>query len=121
MGMAISLRLSGGAWTLIKQPAKCSIERYNLTKPGRVTSGLMTMDLVAKKRKFLFEYPVISKVDFEAILDIIDTDEMFFELQYTENDVVKTATVYVGHIPSERFRTNMGWYWKNVNFNLIEQ
>ncbi len=119
-GMNIRLRLAGGTWIKIKVPNGFNIQRYNLTKSGRIANGDMTMDFIAKKRKFLFSYESISKKDFNDILNIVDTTTMFFEIQYVENDVTKTATVYAGHIPSERFRTDMGWYWKDVNFDLIE-
>jgi hypothetical protein len=81
----------------------------------------MVMDLVAKKRKFVFEYSVISGPDLDIILNLIDTTAMFFTLEYVENDVTKTATVYGGEITARRFRTDSGWFWKDVKFNLIEQ
>ena len=43
--------------TTIKTPNKFDYEAYNLTKSGRVASGEMTMDLIAKKRKFLLNVP----------------------------------------------------------------
>lgn len=108
----------------IKEPDVFQISRFNLTKSGRLASGLMTMDFVAKKRKFFFTYNVISSKEMKKILDLIDTEEMFFLLGYYENGEYKEATCYVGEIPSEKFRTApVGglWYWKNFNFNLIEQ
>lgn len=105
----------------IKTPDQFSISRFNLTKSGRTANGMMTMDLVAKKRKFNIGYTVISGKELNKILDIIDTDEMFFTIEYQESGVTKTATVYVGEIPTELFRTDGVWYWKNVTFSLIEQ
>lgn len=111
--------------TPIKQPSDFKIERYNLTKSGRVASGAMTMELVAKKRKFFFTYQVISGKDFQDILNLIDGEEMFFDFEYEENGVIKTAVCYVGAIPSTKFRVQKGtindWYWKDVNFDIIEQ
>jgi hypothetical protein len=105
----------------IKQPFPFTIERYNITKAGRVASGLMTLDLVAKKRKFLFRYSSISGSDMNTILSVIDTNDMFFTISYEENGVAKSATVYAGHIPSELVRSGSEWYWKDVNFDLIER
>lgn len=105
----------------IKEPRKLSKERYNLTKSGRVASGLMTMDLVAKKKKLFLTYEVISGADLTTILDLIDTDEMFFEVQYDDHLGVHTMECYVGLIPQEYFRREQGWYYKNVEFNLIER
>lgn len=105
----------------IKEPTKLKVSRYNLTKSGRVSSGRMTMELVDKKRKLFLEYEVISGADMKQILDLIDGTSMFFTVQWDEYDGTKTATMYVGEIPLEYFRKDKGWYWKNANFDFIEQ
>lgn len=105
----------------VKQPTDFSIERYDLTKSGRVASGKMTMELVAKKRKFLFSYEVMSGTDLDKIRSAIDTEKMFFPLVYIENGVEYHVQVYRGALKYRRFRTDGVWYWKNVQFDLIEQ
>ena len=105
----------------IKKPKDFKISKFNLTKSGRVASGKMVMDLIAKKRKFEFSYEVLSGPELDTILAVIDTDTMFFTISYVENDVEKSATVYVGEISHKKFRTDGVWYWKDVSFNLIEQ
>lgn len=107
--------------TAIKTPHELTVERYNLTKSGRVASGKMTMDLVAKKRKLNLSYEVISGEDFQQILDLIDTEEMFFTVEWLDHKGWQKATCYVGAIPNTYFRRNQGWYYKNVKFALIEQ
>lgn len=106
---------------LIKNPTSFTIERYNLTKSGRLASGLMCMDLIAKKRKFLFRYDVISSDDLNTILTYIDGTAMFFVLTYVENGTTKTATCYAGSIPAKLHRTGSTWYWKEISFDLIER
>lgn len=106
----------------IKRPSTFKIERFNLTKSGRVASGDMTMELVSKKRKFFFTYSAISSKDLNVILDAIwNTNKLFYTLEYVENNEVKTATVYVGSIPSDLHHTGSLWTWTNVDFNLIEK
>ena len=112
------LRING---TNIKTPHNFEIEKYKLTKAGRVASGKMTMDVIAKKRKFIFEYEVLSGRDLDTIVNIIDGNDAFYTLEYEENGVLKTATVYPGAIKAVKFRTDGIWYWKNVHFALIEQ
>jgi hypothetical protein len=34
---------------------------------------------------------------------------------------MKSAAVYCGPIRAKKYRTNMGWYWVDVSFNLIER
>lgn len=106
---------------LVRTPSKFNISRFNLTKSGRVASGKMKMDLVAKKRKLSVEYEVISGSELQQILDIIDTDRMFFTVRYMDHSGWHSITCYVGEIPSEYFRIQMGWYYRGVQFSLIEQ
>lgn len=109
---------------VIKHPSTFKIERYNITESSRVASGLMMMDLIAQKRKFYFTYEAIDEKDWEVILDAIwESGKVFFDLTYVENGKTKTATCYVGSIPSElhRVKDKDHMVWKNVSFNLIER
>lgn len=105
----------------IKDPTDWDVEEYKLTKAGRVASGKMVMDVVAKKRKFVLSYNVLSGTHLKTIRDILYSDASFFTLEYEDNGVLQTATVYVGAIKRKRFRTDGVWYWKDVEFALIEQ
>lgn len=108
----------------IKNPSEFKIERYNITNMERLANAKMVGDLIAKKRKFYFTYEGISGYDLDIILELIwETNELFFPLTYVENGVSKTATVYVGSIPTELHKAGRttNWVWRNVTFNLIEQ
>lgn len=106
---------------LIKEPSEFGVERYKLTKSGRLASGKMTMDIVAKKRKLLFKYDVLSGPDLDIIAEYVDGDIAFFPVTYLENGREVTITVYSGAISYKKFRTDGKWYWKDVSFDLIEQ
>lgn len=119
--MASNFIMNGRA---IKNPSSFKIERYNVTNMERLADAKMVGDLIAKKRKFYFTYEAISGYDLDNILDAIwETTTLFFELKYTENGKNKSATVYVGSIPTELYKAGRttNWVWKNVTFNLIEQ
>lgn len=108
----------------IKNPSRFKIERYNVTNMERLADATMVGDLIAKKRKFYFTYDAISGDDLDTILEAIwDSTTLFFPLEYLENGVSKTATVYVGSIPTDLHRAGIttNWVWKNVTFNLIEK
>jgi hypothetical protein len=108
----------------IKNPSKFKIERYNITNMERLADATMVGDLIAKKRKFYFTYDAISGDELDKILEAIwDSTTLFFPLEYLENGVPKTATVYVGSIPTELHRAGRttNWVWRNVTFNLIEK
>lgn len=105
----------------IKNPTDWDVEEYKLTKAGRVASGKMTMDVIAKKRKFNLSYKVLSGTDLEKIRNILYGDKSFFTLEYEDNGQLRSAIVYVGAIKRKRFRTDGKWYWTDVEFSLIEQ
>jgi hypothetical protein len=102
----------------IKSPDSFRIERYNMTKSGRLASGLMTMELIAKKRKFILKYDSLEGSELQQLLRLIDSDVMFFDFEYTEDGITKIANVYSGDIPTDLARDN---YWKDVEIHLIER
>lgn len=118
--MSMSIKING---INIKQPKTPNMSTFNLTKSGRTASGRMTMDLIAKKRKLLLTYEVLSGDALKTILAQIDNGTMFFEVSFIDNGVPGSFTAYVGEIARELYRSGelSGWYWKNVTFNFIEQ
>lgn len=118
--MSMNIKING---VRIKQPKNPKYSTYNLTKAGRVASGKMMMDLVAKKQKLFFEYEILGGADLQQILNLIDGENMFFLVEFDDFDGPKSFTGYVGEIDRtiQRSNTNSGWYWTNVGFNLIEQ
>ena len=108
----------------VKNPSAFRIERYNVTNMERLANAEMVGDLIAKNRKFYLTYEAISGYDLDVILNAIwETETLFFPLVYIENGVEKTASVYVGSIPTELHRAGRttNWVWRNVTFNLIEK
>jgi len=116
--MAQILTLSGST---IKQPKSFTIEQYYLSKAGRTADGTMHIDKIADKRKFLFEYDALRGDDLTTILAVLQGSNVFFTLTYRDNGVAKSATVYVGAITKQQFRTDGYWVWTDVSFDLIEQ
>lgn len=108
----------------IKNPTKWKIERYNLTKSGRVATGDMVMDIVAKKLKFFLEYKYMTGDELKKVTELLFGDNPFVTLTYEEHDEIKTATVYAGPLSQELFRrATIGdhTYWVGIQFNLIQQ
>ena len=107
----------------IKNPSTFKIERYNVTTMERLSNADMVGDLIAKKLKFYFTYDAISAEDFDDILSaIFEGDSLFFPIEYPTRTGTKTATVYVGSIPSDlHHMSGRNIVWKNVSFNLIER
>lgn len=117
------------AGTTIKTPTEFEIEKFKLSKNGRLANGDMTFDVIARKKKFYFRYEVLDSVELQKIEAVVDAEpaalgdgiDDFFTLTYDEDGVEKTATVYPGAIKKKRFRTGSKWYWKDVTFDLIER
>lgn len=107
--------------TAIKRPSSFDIGSYNLTKAGRVASGKMMLDLIAKKTKLQLAYTTISSVDRSSILNLIDRTTLFFTVTYVEDNVVQTKQMYAGEIQGKQLRTGTVWYWQDFKFDLIEQ
>ena len=109
----------------IKNPSTFKIERYNVTTMTRLSNADMTGDLVTQKHKFYFTYEALSANDLDAILDAVWTSKkLFFTLEYPYQGQQRTATVYVGSIPTDLHRGGAApssWVWKGVTFNLIER
>ena len=108
---------------VIKNPSSFKIERYNVTNMERLANAKMVGDLIAQKLKFYFTYDAITAGELDNILDDIrESKKLFFKLKYVEKKKKKSATVYVGSIPTELHSAkSKEWVWKNVTFNLIEQ
>jgi len=119
MTEGMNIRINGIA---IKPPSDCDIQEYNVTKASRTADATMRLDLIAKKVKLLLVYNVISGAELVLIKNIIYGTDMFFTVEYNDDDgVARLKTMYVGDITRKRFRTEGVWYWKDFKFDLIEQ
>lgn len=105
----------------IKTPTSFDPEVYKITEARRLANGDMAMDYITKKLKFALSYTVLSGPELDTIIDILMSPKSFYNLEYEWNGQVRTAVVYVGAIKANKFRTDGKWYWKNVNFALIER
>ena len=109
----------------IRTPDNFKLSKFNLTKSGRVASGKMTMDLIAKKVKIEISYRGITGIDLDTILDEIDTDEEFFTVEYYDKrGTAMSKTFYTGEIPATLHTRGLGDdddKWRNVELHFIEQ
>lgn len=122
MPIAYPIKING---TTIKTPYPFKVARYNLTKPGRVAAGDMTMTFIAKKAKLFLNYEAISNSDLTTILTEIDSTNMFFTVTYYDNNAtVQTKIFYVGEIEQtlqRRGTISDDHLWTDVQFNFIEK
>lgn len=112
---------AGLEYTPFKCPSSMAYERYKIEKGGRVASGLMCMDIIARKKKFKFKYDIISGVELKVILDVLDSMYAYYDMKWCESGTYDECVVYPGAITYDRFRTDGVWYYKNLNFDLIER
>jgi hypothetical protein len=111
--------------TTIKTPKSFKIEKYNVTKAGRVASAKMKIKFIAKKTKLILSYDAIRGTELDTILDLIDTTTMFFTVSYYDKrGTLMSKTFYTGQIPQTlhtRGMSNDDDVWKDVEIHFIEE
>lgn len=109
----------------IKNPSiPIQITKYAVTKAGRVASALMAIDFLAEKSTFQFNYESLRADDLATITDIVEAfPTMFHTLTINENGIEASYTVYFGAVKRTPYRTdnNGYWYYKNIEFQAIQQ
>ncbi|MFZ5816305.1 MAG: hypothetical protein ACOY93_13575 [Bacillota bacterium] len=108
----------------LPNPSAVEIGKFNITKAGRTASGLMTMEIIARKRSVTLQYSHLSEPDLKSILDQLDS-RTFHTLTYPDPqgaDGTNTITVYLGDLAYRPFRRVNGvWWWADVSIPLIER
>ena len=112
----------------IFQPDQCTVSYYNISNAGRVANGLMVMDIIAQKAKLSNTWSSINSVDRQQIFALVyNPSQPFFTVQYDEDGMTYTKTMYAGELDTDRFRipdSKMAgslWWWKNFKVDFIEQ
>lgn len=88
---------------------------------GRVASGLMTGDVVAKKKTVSITWGVLNDEDMKKIKDNMIDD--FFPFQFHDAGVDITITSYRGTLSNEHIgELGDGYYWyKSASVKVIQQ
>lgn len=109
--------------TQIKSPSTFKVGIFRLSKSGRLASGLMTMEIIAQKRRLDLTWEVISGSNLNAIIDILDS-ATFYSVEFPDpkiNNFQNTLTMYVGDLNQELVKSVGDRVWKDVTISLIEQ
>jgi hypothetical protein len=108
----------------LPNPSNIEVGKFALTKAGRSASGLMTMEIIARKRSVTLQYSHLSEPDLKVILDQLD-GKVFHQLTYPDPQGAggtKTITVYSGDLAYKPWHTvNAVWWWQEVSIPLIER
>jgi len=109
--------------TTLPEPQGFEREWYKLVKAGRVASGKMTLEVIARKRKFTLSYNTLTGSDFATLVSVIDTNDAFLTFEFPESDgSTSTCTVYTGALKSLFYmNTASKKLYKDISFALIEQ
>ena len=106
---------------LLPEPSALPIGVHDITRAGRVSSGLMNMEFIARKRTVTLEYALILDAELVAILDNLHS-RVFHTLRYPDAGGERTLTVYHGDRPYSAFHTVGGVrWWKDLKIALIER
>lgn len=108
----------------IPNPSKIDVGKFNLAKAGRSASGLMTMEIIARKRSVTVQYSHLSDPDLKVILDQLDS-KTFHQFTYPDPQGAGgtlTLTVYVGDLAYKPWKKRGGiWWWQEISIPLIER
>jgi hypothetical protein len=114
--VGLVLKVNG---TVIPSPSSFQPTHYKITKSTRLSNGSMSMELIAKKKKFVLKYDVITSAELSSILNLADTNSMFFTFEHNDRGSIETNTCYCGDVPYELIAA--GEYFKNFQIDFIEQ
>jgi len=109
--------------TQIKTPTGLKVGTFRITKSERLASGLMSMEVIAVKRRLDLSWAVIKDVDLEPILDLLDS-KVFHSVTYPDpqNGESATITAYLGDTGQEAGQKIAGTrYWQDVSIALVER
>jgi len=108
----------------LPNPSDIEVGKFNLTKAGRSASGLMNMEIIARKRSVTLKYSHLSEPDLRVIMDQLDS-KIFHQLECPDpqgDGGARSMTVYAGDLAFKPWRTVNGvWWWRDVTIPLIER
>lgn len=98
-----------------------TIEDFKIERRSRTASGKLVIDVVATKKRLLFEFENIKTEDFRSWEAQQRFNEMR-EIEYENEDTnfEKLVVNFGGDYPHRRRRTNGPWLFEQVNFVLEE-
>jgi len=108
---------------LLKTPSTISYGTYRISKSGRLASGLMTMDIIAIKRRIDLVWNSLSGAHLSDIIAMLDA-KTFYTITFPDSKVaggIATMTAYVGDVNLDLFRSDGSRIWKDVKLPFIEQ
>jgi hypothetical protein len=110
------------AGTTVATPTEIDIGHFDLTKAARTTSGKMTMDMIASKRRVDCTWKMIKDSELQEIISTITANKPFFTLQYPDAGGTGSMRCYAGDINTSLWHTVRGVrYWEEVTIPFIEQ
>lgn len=108
---------------IIKTPTELKVGVFRISKAERLANGDMSLDIIAVKRRLDCTWAVISAIELQQIMDILDSGT-FYTVEYIDpkNGEAGTITAYVGDInQSAWYRKDGIRFWKDVSLALIER
>lgn len=106
----------------IPTPSTYTIGIMDLSKAGRVASGLLMIERIATKRKIELSWSYLEKKELSDLLTLVSPT--FFDVEYIDpqSDTIKTGSFYCGDRTVESLDYRNGQIrYKNIRFNLIER
>lgn len=109
--------------TQVRTPTELKVATFRISRAERLASGLMSMEIVAVKRRLDLNYSFILETDIKLIMDLLES-KVYHTVVYPDSQKGEshTITVYLGDIgqnAGQRIANTR--YWRDVSIALIER
>jgi len=92
----------------------------DLMREGRVASGKLVMDKIARKKIFSIDYEYIEGPDLENIIYLFDLNESLNFIITDRDESTRSYTVRFHPFSRRRWWTRDNWWWRDVTIVLEE-
>lgn len=107
----------------IKTPTEFTEESFRLTKSNRLQDGKMSMEMIAKKKKFTLKYSILDSNELKVIEDLIWKPwNPYYTFSFNDDKGQHSYTVYSGDLSKSLYRiwNNGSYLYKDYELRLIE-
>ena len=108
--------------TNIPVPHRFLIEDFDIRRDGRVASGLMTTDYIARKKNFTLHYNIISGTELNVIVGLIAAN-VFMVFTYPAETGPDTVTVTNMYLPRRLWANPivLDKVYRDITMGLVER
>lgn len=110
------------AGVAVANPATIEVGEFDLSKSNRAASGLMSMDIIATKRRLDVTWRYLPDPERRKIEDLIRANRPFFTVAWQDGDSTSSMVAYAGDRKKKLWlRVGNTRYWEEFTVAFIER